>query len=225
MLQVGVVEAGEHGHRDDLGGGRCRALGSRHHRLPAGAWTVRIAGSSVSDRRDRLGNRVGNVVELEVEEDRQSRAPRSGARPRGLAREEFKAELHAAGDFADVAHDSAARSTSGVSIATKIGFNQPAPVPRRPIPEAVAARLRSSARSGGGATRPGAHRQPRRKEANQEREQQQDGQFDIGLDVAPQAQLSRRQLRLANNTTITARRTQKRVFKNCMVARFRRHVR
>ena len=33
------------------------------------------------------------------------------------------------------------------------------------------------------------------------------------------------QLRLANNTTITAIRTQKRVFKNCMVGAFRRHVR
>ena len=57
---------------DDLGPGGAAALASSIIARPPAAWTVRIAGSMRAQRLDRLGDGVGDVVELQVEEDRQA---------------------------------------------------------------------------------------------------------------------------------------------------------
>src|SRR5690606_11732398 len=70
--QVTFVEASEHRHRDDAGVLARRGLRILHHRSPT-------AGVNRDDRRlehvnrlHRAGHRIGNVVQLEVEEDRQA---------------------------------------------------------------------------------------------------------------------------------------------------------
>ena len=102
-----------------------------------------------------FADRVRDVVKLQVEEDRQ---PELGDAPdarRALGREEFEAELHAAGMLADrFARSPARASRSGVSIATKIGFMRPARL-RRPAARRAARRrgCAPSPRSGADATR------------------------------------------------------------------------
>ena len=60
---------------------------------PPAAWTVRIAGFSGASAVDRLGDGVGNVVELEVEEDRQPELGNPLHAVRSVRGEEFEAEL------------------------------------------------------------------------------------------------------------------------------------
>ena len=56
---------------DHLGRRRRRRLGRRHHRRPPAAWTVSIAGCrSARAPATALATVFGNVVQLEVEEDR-----------------------------------------------------------------------------------------------------------------------------------------------------------
>ena len=94
---------------------RRRGLGGRHHRPAAGGVDGQDRRLERRERLDRLGDGVGDVVELEVEEDRQAELGDARARRRGpLAREEFEAELHAAGMLAHgLARCAAARSSVG----------------------------------------------------------------------------------------------------------------
>ena len=52
--------------------GGAAALAAASISRPPAAWTVRIAGSKRRERRDRLGDGIRDVVQLEVEEDRQA---------------------------------------------------------------------------------------------------------------------------------------------------------
>ena len=157
---------------------------------PPAAWTVRIAGASGAERLDRFGDGIGDVVQLEVEEQGQ---PERGDAPdalRSLRGEELQPQLHAAGMVAD---GLAMRSGAGevwrvdgdedriqCDLSCVVGWNirrqRSDPIALHGVKPAVKRPY------------PCAHHQPRRHEAEQEDNQQQKRQLDVGLDVAPQVE-------------------------------------
>ena len=99
-----VVEAGEHGHAEQVGRGAAQARGfglrrrlrGLHHGESAGAVEGHIAGFEGDHAAHGARDRVGDVVELEVEEERPAyRAHRADAL-RSVRTKIFEAELEAA---------------------------------------------------------------------------------------------------------------------------------
>src|SRR5690606_27479299 len=71
-LEVAFVEACEHRHRDHLGARCGRRFGVFHHRPPATGVDSDDCRLEDVDRLHRPGDRVRNVVQLEIQEDRQA---------------------------------------------------------------------------------------------------------------------------------------------------------
>ena len=88
------------------------ALASSIIARPPAAWTVRIAGCERVERLHRLGDGVGDVVELEVEEDRQAERGHLADAVGAVGREEFEAEL----DPADMGPDLGGNGFGAVEI-------------------------------------------------------------------------------------------------------------
>ena len=118
-VKIACVEAGEHGDADDLGVRGRGGLGGGHHRAAAGGVDGHHRGRERGERLDRLGDGVGDVVELQIEEDRQAERRDLAHAVGPVGGEEFEAQL----DPADVARERLRQrlvraSRSGVSIAT-----------------------------------------------------------------------------------------------------------
>ena len=69
---VGFVEAGEERYADHPAMFTRRSFGILHHRLPAAGVNGNDRGFEYVDCLHRAGNGVGDIVQLEVEEDRQT---------------------------------------------------------------------------------------------------------------------------------------------------------
>ncbi len=103
---VGIVEAGEHGDRDDLGvrtGGR---LGILHHRAATGGMDGDDSGFEHMDGLHRGGDGVGDVMQLEVEKDRQADLRDLVHAVMAMRAEEFQPQLHPADMSAHLLHQS-----------------------------------------------------------------------------------------------------------------------
>ena len=64
--QVGIVQAGQYGHRDDFGVLTGGGLGIFHHRAAAGCVNCDNRGLEHVDRLHRGGDRVGDVMQFQV---------------------------------------------------------------------------------------------------------------------------------------------------------------
>ena len=168
------------------------ALAASSIARPPAAWTVRIAGSSGASACDRLGDGVGNVVELQVEEDRQAELGDPQRRRRGRWRRRIRGRASRRRRWPRTSR--AMRRPRGRGPACRwrrrSASYRPAPRRRR---RARRQRRRRGWRSSASSRRPmrpdpRAHDQPGRQEAEQEDDQQQDRQLDVGLDVAPQVE-------------------------------------
>ena len=188
-----LVEAGQDGHRDHLGRGGRGGLGVLQHRPAAGGMDGEHRRLERAQRLDRLGDGVGDVVELEVEEDRQAELRRARATPAGpLAAKNSRPSLSppawrltalasvlGAGEVGRVDGDedgllTGSRARFGVGRAARRGRRD-----RRPaLPSGAEPPLQPPQLA--------AHDQPGRQQAEQERQQQQHRQLDVGLEVAPQ---------------------------------------
>lgn len=69
--EVALVKAGQHGDRNYLGVLARRCLGVFHHRASAAGMDRDDRRFQHVDRLHRCGNGVGNVMQFEIEEDRQ----------------------------------------------------------------------------------------------------------------------------------------------------------
>ena len=103
--EILFVEAGQDGDRDDLRLGRRRRLGIFEHRPPAGGVDGQDRRLERRQRLHRLGDRIGDVVELQIEEDRQAELAELGDPRRAVGGEEFQPELEPAGDASDGSRD------------------------------------------------------------------------------------------------------------------------
>ena len=90
------VEAGQHRDRDHLGVERGGGLGILQHRAAAAGVDGEDRGFKRPQRLDCLGDGVGNVVQLQVEEDRQAKLRHLVHAVLPMGAEEFQAELDAA---------------------------------------------------------------------------------------------------------------------------------
>ena len=70
IAQVGLVEAGQHGDRDHLAMLAGRGLGVFHHRASAGGVHGDDRRLQHMDRLHRGRDGVGDIVQLQIEEDR-----------------------------------------------------------------------------------------------------------------------------------------------------------
>jgi hypothetical protein len=70
--QIAIVEAGQHGDGDHLGVLASGGLGVFHHGAATGGMDRHDAGLQHMDRLHRARHRVGNIVQLQVEENRQA---------------------------------------------------------------------------------------------------------------------------------------------------------
>ena len=84
-LKVACVEAGQQRDRDDLGRRAAPRSSPPQHLVTARRMDRQDRGLERRKRVDRFGDRIGNVVKLEVEEDRQAQIRRSAERLLGLA--------------------------------------------------------------------------------------------------------------------------------------------
>ena len=100
-FQIAVVEAGQQGYRDHLAVFARRSLGVFHHRPPAAAVDGDDCRFEHVDRLHRRGDGVGDIVELEIEEDRQSQSGDLMDPVVAVGAEEFEPQL----DPADVRVD------------------------------------------------------------------------------------------------------------------------
>src|SRR3546814_3083185 len=66
--KIAFVKAGQHGDRDDFCVFPRRSLGILHHRAPAAGVDGDNGWFEHMDRLHRAGDRIGNVMQLEVEE-------------------------------------------------------------------------------------------------------------------------------------------------------------
>src|SRR6185369_14458493 len=96
LVQVRVVEAGEHGHRHDLGLGARRCLSVLHHRAATRGVDGDDGRLQRVDRLYRLRDGIGNVVQLEVEEDGKAALPDLPHAMMAMGAKELQAELYAA---------------------------------------------------------------------------------------------------------------------------------
>ncbi len=138
-------------------------------------------------RLDCLRHRVGNVAELR---SRNMGSPRPAIwrMPSGpFAEKNSRPSFTPPASSRTASASSFARARSGVSMATKMGFTQSAPVPRSAFPAGrrytIALHRIDSTAMG---PNPCPHHQPGRQEAEQEDDDQKHGQFDVRLDVAPE---------------------------------------
>jgi len=98
IVRVEARQHGDSGHQrpcvaGDLDGGGERRL---HHRLAAAGVEVDDGDAQSGDSADRAGDRVRNIVELEVEKNRRAGLDDPRDAGRALCVEEFEAEFHAA---------------------------------------------------------------------------------------------------------------------------------
>src|SRR3546814_4178549 len=96
VLKVGRVEAGQHRSRDDLRIEARRRLCLFEHRTAARGVDGEDRGFERAQRLNRLGDGVRNVVELEVEEDRQAELRHLMDAVMAVGAEEFEPELEPA---------------------------------------------------------------------------------------------------------------------------------
>ena len=96
VFQIGRVEAGEHGDRDDLGVEARRRLCFFEHRAAARGVDREYRGFERPQRLDCLGDGVRNVVELEVEKNRQAELRHFMHTMMPVGAEEFETELEPA---------------------------------------------------------------------------------------------------------------------------------
>lgn len=96
IIEIGRVEAGEHGDADHLGRASRDRLGLFHHRAAARSVDGQDRGFERTQRLDRLGNGVRDVMQLEVEEDRQAELRHFVHPVMAVGAEEFEAELQPA---------------------------------------------------------------------------------------------------------------------------------
>ena len=94
--QIGGIEAGQHRDRDDLGMDRRRRLGVLQHRPPAAGMNREDRGLDGAERLHRLGDRVRNIVQLQVQKDRQAKLCHVAHALLAVGAEEFEAQLQAA---------------------------------------------------------------------------------------------------------------------------------
>src|SRR3546814_1967010 len=94
--EVGSIQAGQHGHRHDPGVGGSGGLGIFEHRASAGGMDRQYGRLQRSQSLDRLGGGVGDVVELEVQEDGQVQVRKVEIALAAIGGGEFDAELDAA---------------------------------------------------------------------------------------------------------------------------------
>ena len=91
--QVALVETGEHGDRNHLGAIGRSGLGILHHRAPAAGVDGNDCGFGHMDRLHRRRDGVGDVMQFQVQKDRQSDL-RDFVHPMvAVGTEEFQAQL------------------------------------------------------------------------------------------------------------------------------------
>eukprot|EP01136_Pigoraptor_vietnamica_P027896 Opistho-1_new@84769 len=103
--QVVCVEAGEHRHCDDLGARGRGCLGILKHRAAARGVDGDDRGFERTQRLHRLADSIGNVVELEIQKDRQADIGHLVNALSAVRHEEFKAQLDPADMVADALGD------------------------------------------------------------------------------------------------------------------------
>src|SRR3546814_9026552 len=91
-IEVGSIQAGQHGHRHDPGVGGSGGLGIFEHRASAGGMDRQYGRLQRSQSLARLGVGVGDVVVLEVEEDGQVKLRHVAVALAAIGGEEFAAE-------------------------------------------------------------------------------------------------------------------------------------
>ena len=127
--QVVRIEAREHRDAEQPGAAPASASASTAApsiARPPAACRVSMAGASSAGRADRAGHRVRDVVQLEVEEQRQPELRPRPARLRAVGGEELEPELEPAHRAARARASATAPVRSGRSMAQNTGLAIPA---------------------------------------------------------------------------------------------------
>ena len=94
--QVMVVEAGQNSYCNNFGMCTCGCLGVFHHRTATGCMDRHDGGLERIDRLHRLCDGVGNVMQFQVEKDRQSQFLHFMHTMMAVGAEEFEAQFYTA---------------------------------------------------------------------------------------------------------------------------------